>query len=388
MKQPHLGTEGPRSSVEAVNDVVSRAFRASAQVTRSAPHVRSSSGTDVLLNWFIIASLPAVIVGAWALGAELVSGVAATGESLRLPGWRGPVFGAIDPANAPGWLGGLAIGLSYFLPLLVVALVVSFFWQVVFAVQRKRPVDPGGLMTAWLFAALLPATMPLPLAALGLSFGVVLGSHVFGGTGRYLVSPALLGVLFLGVAYPELFGSERWLPGLGTAPTWTVLATADAEARAAADLSWLAVFAGRETGALGAPSAIACLTGALILVARGAASWRTIGGGLLGLTLAAVALGGADAAPSVLPWHWQLATGTFAFGLAFVATDPTTLPLTALGRWLHGGIVGLIVVLIRVANPNHPEGTLFALVLASLFTPLIDHFVVAWYARTVRRRYG
>jgi Na+-transporting NADH:ubiquinone oxidoreductase subunit B len=87
----------------------------------------------------------------------------------------------------------------------------------------------------------------------------------------------------------------------------------------------------------------------------------------------------------LIPWYWHLATGSFAFGLAFIATDPTTMPLTKLARWLHGGLAGVMLVVIRMASPAHPEATLSALLIAGLCIPLLDHLVVAVHARRLRR---
>lgn len=382
MSARRSGSAGPRSGRTVLAEVLERIVLGSRDVTRAAPHVRAPVSTDRVLRWFVIASLPAVLVGAWSLGAETSVALSAGGS---LGGLRGAVFGALGADSAGGSIVSLAMGLSYWLPLFAVALIVCLGWEVVFATSRRRPVDPGVLMTAWVFSALLPATMPLTMAAIGISFGVVLGSHIFGGTGRYLVSPALLAVVFLTIAYPDLFDSGAWLPVEGAARTWSLLAEQGVDGLVSAGRSWTGVFAGREIGALGAPSALACLAGSGLLIARGAASWRTIAGALIGSALALYLLSASDDPAAQIPWRWQLATGYFAFGLAFVATDPTTTPLTAAGRWLHGGMFGALVVLIRVANPEHPEGTLLALVLASLFTPLVDHIVVAAGARSAKR---
>ena len=60
----------------------------------------------------------------------------------------------------------------------------------------------------------------------------------------------------------------------------------------------------------------------------------------------------------------------------FVLTDASTLPLTRAGRWIHGLLFGALVVAIRVLDPTHPDGSLFAVLLATLFVPLIDYFVL------------
>ena len=50
------------------------------------------------------------------------------------------------------------------------------------------------------------------------------------------------------------------------------------------------------------------------------------------------------------------------------------------------GTIGVLVVVIRVANPNHPDGVMFAILLGNIFAPLIDTIVVrANIARRERR---
>jgi len=314
-------------------------------VTRSIPSEfqrRAEALRFSLLSRFILFSTPALLAGLWAVGEHL-------------------------PDAGQSWSQAVAQALVLLLPRLAVAALVSFGWALAFARARGRDLDAGWLFAAWFYTLLLPAATPLPLVVIGLSFGLVFGCHVFGGTGRYIVSPALLGAVFLNVAYPAVMGSH-WLPGGGPS-TWS-LAAGGEDALAAAGVAWLDAALGREVAAFGVPSAVLCLAGALILVLQGLASPRVIGGGLLGLLLVAV--------PFEVPgWHWQPVLGSFAFVLAFVATDPSTLPESHAGRWSLGLVYGALTVALRMLNPEHPEGSLFALLLASLITPLVDYWAAA-----------
>jgi len=84
-----------------------------------------------------------------------------------------------------------------------------------------------------------------------------------------------------------------------------------------------------------------------------------------------------------MPWHWHFVLGGFVFGVVFIATDPVTCPMTDAGRWGFGLFVGALTVLIRVGNPAHYEGVMFAILLASMFSPLIDYVVVE---KNIKRR--
>ena len=70
---------------------------------------------------------------------------------------------------------------------MIVSYGVGFFWEILFAVARKHPISEGFLVTGLLFPLSLPPTMPLWQAAVGISFGVVIGKEVFGGTGRNIL---------------------------------------------------------------------------------------------------------------------------------------------------------------------------------------------------------
>jgi Na+-transporting NADH:ubiquinone oxidoreductase subunit B len=308
----------------------------------------------------VIASLPAMLVGAWALGARLASTpIDATG--IWQLAWLARL--GIDPQHA-GIGGQWLLGAGFVVPLLATAVAVSRLVAELFARARGRSLDAGWFVAAWLYALLLPPTMPLPFAALGLSFGLLFGCHVFGGTGRYLVNPALLGVVFLGIAYPDLPAATHWLPGAGVPSSWAA-AAADGPSG-----TWAHAWLGTAGGAIGAASPAACFLGAVVLLATRAASWRTMIGALIGLALV-----GAAAGP--LPWYWQLALGNFALGLAFIVTDSTTRARTNGGAWAHGIAFGLLTVTLRVVNPDHPEGTWAALLLATLCVPLLDHVAQA-----------
>lgn len=313
-----------------------------------------------------IATAPAALLGCWGLGRQ-IGGASVDPSSY----WQLAILDRIGIYHEdPGLFSAAATGLGFLLPLLAVSLIVSRIWAEVFARLRRRPLDPGWHLTAWLFALLLPATMPPAYAALGLSFGAVFGSHVFGGSGRYLVNPALLGIVFLVLAYPPLTAAGAWLPGADAVSSWAAVNRDGLAAAGGQGTGLGALFLGNEAGALGATSALACLLGAAWLVGARVAAFSVVAAGLAGLAVAAAASDG-------LPWTWHLALGNFAFLLAFVATDTSVRPTTGGGRIAYGALFGALTVAIRTANPDHPEGTWFALLLAMLCVPLLDYFTRA-----------
>jgi Na+-transporting NADH:ubiquinone oxidoreductase subunit B len=60
--------------------------------------------------------------------------------------------------------------------------------------------------------------------------------------------------------------------------------------------------------------------------------------------------------------------------------------MTRAGRWGFGLLVGVLTMLIRLVNPSHYEGVMFAILLASMFSPLIDFAVTEMNIRRRRLR--
>ena len=132
-------------------------------------------------------------------------------------------------------------------------------------------------------------------------------------------------------------------------------------------------------GSMGETSTLAVLLGGLILLGMKIASWRIVGGVMIGMIATSLLFNviGSETNPffGVGP-EWHLVMGGFAFGMMFMATDPVSAAMTDTGRWCFGILVGVMTVLIRVVNPAFPEGIMLAILFANLFAPLMDHYVV------------
>lgn len=368
----------------ALNDALRRNFLRCPSTTDAAPHLRSPVNTDRLLNAFIIASLPAFLIGCWSTGSALLAAQDGAGSMRGMLALIVTRYAGTEPT----WASSMAAGIAAFVPLLLTVAAVGLLWEVVFAAARNRRADAGWLPSAWLFA-LLTAPVPLWMAAVSYSFGVVFGKHIFGGTGRYIVSPALLASVFLAASYPltasplgvELAGSISW-SGVATG--------ALSPSGSGQTIGWAEMYLAGEVGSFGSPSAMACLLGAAFLCYRGAASLRIVIGAIAGAATAAIILPALGPSDSMLglPPHWHLGLGSLAFVIAFIVTDPTTTPTTRPGRWLFGCLVGGLAVVIRELSPEHPDGALIAALLGLLCVPLIDHAMVRIVIKRLRRARG
>jgi Na+-transporting NADH:ubiquinone oxidoreductase subunit B len=245
-----------------------------------------------------------------------------------------------------------------------------------------------------LFVATLPATIPLWQVALGISFGIVIGKEVFGGTGKNFLNPALVGRAFLFFAYPaEISGEAIWVAvdGYSGATPLALAAGGGVQALTEAGIGWSDAFIGTIQGSLGEVSALACLLGAVFLVYTGIASYRIMLGVVIGLsvTVYLLSLLNGDVGPVYqTPWYWHLVLGGVAFGLVFMATDPVSASMTDTGKWIYGLLIGFVTALIRVVNPAYTEGVMIAILFGNVFAPLIDYFVIQANIRRRRRRFA
>ena len=243
-------------------------------------------------------------------------------------------------------------GALYFLPLYVVTMVVGLGWEVVFAIVRKLEVNEGFFVTGLLFPLICPPETPLWQAALAVSFAVVLGKEVFGGTGMNFMNPALVARAFLFFAYPAgMSGDKVWtaIPAAAAHDGFsgaTVLSQMRADDDAVADAPGLLLgtpSSGWSPARMGETSALACLIGAVILIVTGIGSWRTMAGvalGTIGMASLFNAVGSATNPYFAVPFWWHMVAGGWAFATVFMATDPVTSPFSNTGRWIYGLLIG------------------------------------------------
>ena len=360
-----------------------------ASVTQSAPHVRDSINPKRAMNSVSLALLPCLLMAVYNTGYQANSAMDQLGIDTG-PGWRGSVLSALGIGSDPSSVfSAVCHGVLYVLPVYVVTLVIASLWERLFAVVRKRPVGEGASLTALLLTLSLPPSVPLWQAGLGISFGIVFGKAVFGGTGMNVLNPALAGLAFLYFAYPhQMTGDAVWtaVDGFSGATPLSMIASRGLEALAQSDITWPQTFLGQAPGSLGETSTLACVLGAAFLLASRVASWRIMLGVLLGMIITVFFCNQlrSDVFPlSGLPWYWHLSLGGFAFGTVFMATDPVSAAMTDTGRWIYGGLIGFMIVLIRVANSARPEGVMLAILFGNIFAPLIDYCVM-W--ANIRRR--
>jgi Na+-transporting NADH:ubiquinone oxidoreductase subunit B len=366
-------------------------------VTTTGAHVRDAIDLKRMMMTVVIATLPCVFMALYNTGLQANLGID-PGKAAQLEGWRHAVMRALGVGYAPSsLLANVVHGALYFLPLYAVTMVVGLSWEVLFAIVRKVEVNEGFFVTGLLFPLILPPTTPLWQAALGISFGVVIAKEVFGGTGMNFINPALAARAFLFFAYPgEISGDKVWaaVPA-GAAIDGYSGATLLGQMRAMTTpfaeggYSWWNAFIGLEPGSMGETSALACLIGAVIIAVTKVGSWRTmvaVALGTIAMALLFNAIGSATNPWFAVPFWWHMVLGGWAFGTAFMATDPVTSPFSETGKWIYGFLIGALVVMIRVVNPAYPESMMLVILFMNVVAPVIDWgFVKANIVRRKRR---
>ncbi|MFL2859400.1 MAG: NADH:ubiquinone reductase (Na(+)-transporting) subunit B [Pontiellaceae bacterium] len=361
--------------------------RTPADVTKSSPHVRDSIDQKRLMVYVVYALFPCILFGIWNAGNQfnIHNGIEST------------------------LISDLIRGSFMVLPIIFTSYLVGGICEVTFAIIRKHEINEGFLVSGMLFPLTLAPTTPLWQVALGIAFGIIIGKEIFGGVGYNILNPALTGRAFLFFAYPaQISGDRVWvgslkdtpitnkllnisepsagwesLDGVTMATPLAISAATEAGESAVSSLNnsgfdLTNMIIGNISGSIGSTSVIAILLGLGFLLLTGVASNKIIFSGIAG----ALFMGGLfnilpiDNSFANIPFYYHLAMGGFMFGIVFMATDPVSAAASDKGKIIYGFLIGILTVIIRVANPAYPEGIMLAILFMNVMAPMIDHYVV------------
>ena len=385
--KPRFISGGSMEKFFPLYEAIENFIFSSKEKTSNPIHVRDAIDIQRIMVIVWLAAFPAMFFGMYNIGDQTLEYLSLIG-STNSNDWHHQIINLIGYNNS--WTNKLWIGAIYFMPIYIVTFTVGILWELLFAVIRKHEINEGFFVSSILFALSCPPDLPLWQAAMGITFGIVIGKEIFGGTGKNFLNPALTGRAFLYFAYPsQISGDKVWIAGLSDHAVTPVGFSGATPLGYAAEgginglqdnFSWLDALFGYIPGSVGETSVIAISLAAIILMATKIASYRIFIGTIIGMMFMSSLLNiiGSETNPMFeVPWYWHLVIGGFAFGLVFMATEPVSATATDLGRWIYGGLIGITVVLIRVVNPAFPEGMMLAILFANLFAPVIDHIVVS-----------
>ncbi|MGB1142226.1 MAG: NADH:ubiquinone reductase (Na(+)-transporting) subunit B, partial [Halioglobus sp.] len=264
----HFHEGGKFEKYYALYEVFDTFLYAPDSVTKSTAHVRDGVDLKRIMITVWLATFPAMFYGMYNLGFNATDVMPAGYEVDSWRGWLIATFGGYDSGNLWHcfWYGAV-----FFLPIYITTFLVGISWEILFAIRRGHEVNEGFFVTSVLFALTCPPDLPLWQVALGISFGVVIGKEVFGGTGKNFLNPALTGRAFLYFAYPaQMSGDGVWVAvdGHTGATPLSVVASEGVEALQQ-QWSWWEAFVGAIPGSIGETSTLAIFIGmALLLITR------------------------------------------------------------------------------------------------------------------------
>lgn len=211
----------------------------------------------------------------------------------------------------------------------MLSIFVTVGWQAIFSFVRKRRLGWEGGGTAIIFALFVGEAVPYWQIILAISFGIVIGEQIFGGRGFGFLNPAIVALMFL---------------------TFSFTGTSFAESG-----SWFA---------------IATLPSAIFLVTTRFISWRMIAGILSALVGIGLLRGQI--------FQIEMVSGSFIFIIVFLACDPVSSASTNPGRWMNGLLIGGLAWAFTQTGsmPTGADSLIPAILLASVFSPLVDTLVV------------
>ena len=308
-------------------------------IVAPAPHVQSAQSTASIMRDVIVALMPALVVSTVVFGMDVLRVVA-----------------------------------------LSVAACVAFEYLIQrFLVRGPLTVSNGSAaVTGVLLAFNLPASIPWWIVVIGAFVAIAIGKMTFGGLGKNPFNPALVGRVFLLIAYPVQMTSfpmpvNGAFDALSGAPPLAAV-----KHGAAADVVGVQeLLLGNMPGSLGEVAALALLAGFAYLLWRRVIRWHVPVTVLATMAVFAfvyaLGKGMTGAALWQLPLFHVLAGGAI-LGAVFMATDYSTSPMTVRGGVIFAAGIGVITMLIRLWGA-YPEGMSFAILIMNACVPLINKYV-------------
>ena len=184
--------------------------------TRNTTHIRDALDLKRMMVMVVVALTPCIFMAFWNTGRNANLAITNMEGVSPLDNWQTALLHSLGFSFEPGFVNNLIHGAVYFVPVYLVCMTVGGLWEVLFSIVRKHEVNEGFLVTGMLFPLTLPPTIPLWQVAIGISFGIVIGKEVFGGTGKNFLNPALTARALLYFAYPaQITGNTVWTAAQG-----------------------------------------------------------------------------------------------------------------------------------------------------------------------------
>ncbi|MDX9981559.1 MAG: RnfABCDGE type electron transport complex subunit D [Lentisphaeria bacterium] len=304
-------------------------------------------------------------------------------------------------ALLPALLGGIAFFGWRVLALVLWVALVAAATEYLLARRRGDPLTESCFVTAALLALSLPPTLPFWMAAVGAVVALSFGKELFGGFGRNVFNPAIVGRGFLYLCFPlemtagfapvhqGFSGFLHWSPLRvwdGGVDAVTAVTPMWARRDYSHTVDFLRLFFGNigerfedadgvarvvSAGSIGEVSAVLLLLGGIYLLWTKTANWRLTASTLAGAVAATVVFRHLLGAEMVPPLAWTLCSGALLYASFFMVTDPVSAPRGNLAQWLYGAFIGVMIVFLRW-RAAFAGGVAFAILLGNTLGPTLD----------------
>lgn len=249
-----------------------------------------------------------------------------------------------------------------------------------FMLKTEPEWDLSAIVTGLLLALNLPPTIPLWIVVIGAVVAIGVGKMTYGGLGKNPFNPALVGRVFLLIAYPAQMTTFA-MPANGrfvdAFSGQTALSALNESGMDFGAVDHLTMLLGNMGGSFGEVSALALLAGGVYLLYRRVITWHIPVAVFVTMALFAFVYAAATGMTAAALWQYplfHLLAGGAMLGAIYMATDYSTSPMTHRGMLIYGAGIGVITMAIRLWGP-YPEGMSFAILLMNAVTPLINKYV-------------
>lgn len=290
----------------------------------SNPHIRSKDTTARIMQYVVIALLPATVFGVFHFGLH-----------------------------------------ALFQVLITVATTVLTEYIYDRCMHKKISIgDFSVAVTGLLLALNLPPSAPLWIGVIGGVFAIIVVKMLFGGLGQNFMNPALGARCFLMISFTSIMTNFDCDAYTGATPL-AAIKTGESTPEL------LNMIVGRTAGTIGETSMIALLIGAIFLLVMKVIDLRVPGTYILSFVVFILLFSGRGLDINYI--LSQLAGGGLMLGAFFMATDYVTRPVTKNGQYVFGVFLGIMTGIFRIFGPS-AEGVSYAIILGNLLVPLIERF--------------
>ncbi|MBU1107659.1 MAG: RnfABCDGE type electron transport complex subunit D [Candidatus Riflebacteria bacterium] len=313
-----------------------------------------------------------------------------------------------------GWRSALYVLFSMFC---------CWFAEYLFTRRENKPASAASLVTGALLGLISPPNVPFWMVAVGAFFCIIFAKMVFGGFGKNIFNPAMVGRCFLYISFPAALAASWYVPfqggAAGFAAYTSLTRTADVDSsmykidavtsattltavkrlnqvrrealanhkdveadkalKAFEEIDLGRLFVGNINGSQGETSALLILLAMAFLLYQKVLFIPLLLGPFIGLFCAKLLLHvmGLETLPLLHSYLINVFAGGTFFAAIFMVTEPISAPVNNKARWIYAFVIGFLAAIIRSLSAFN-AGFMFAILLGNTFGPLIEIGVTEW----------